>query len=97
MTEPHEHNSERCEFCGIELSEQTEPIFIPGPPPATEPPPAPDWSGWTNLGYTEEGLAFNPDTSKIEALTPPDLSSAKAIMEGGTLHVEGHLNTPPEE
>lgn len=50
-----------------------------------------DWSGWETVGYTEGGNAFGPDGAPV-ALTPPDMGSVRAIMEGGTLHVESHID-----
>jgi hypothetical protein len=67
MTHP-----DRCEFCGIELIEQDHPIHIAGPPPATEVPPPPDWSGWEVLGYTQDGAAFDPLFREVP-LPPLDL------------------------
>lgn len=80
---------DRCEFCGIELTEQTEPIFIPiepGPPPASPE----DWSGWRVLGYTQEGHTFGPDFREIP-LDPIDIGPRSVRI--------GPITTyhPPEE
>lgn len=56
MTEPTPDQPDRCEFCGIGLGPQTEPIIIAYGTPADPPPAGPyEWPpGWVEIGATTE-------------------------------------------